>query len=311
MRPPGLLAALALAAGAFAHMSAAPALAQGAGSASTIVLRLPPSPRGFALGAAMAAVADPFALEFNPAVISGAGARGAASFQALPMDVAAGAAVLGFRAPGGGAAVSLRFVDYGEIEVVEPDPGLPTGTPTGATATGGELTASLGYAARVGPIRLGAAGRWLRLDVAGLTDDAFAADVGAFLEAAPGLAFGAAAQNLGPAVEAGRPAPLPLTLRVGARLDRRVGALDAMLAVEARRREERNGLGVGLEVGGGGPALRAEGRLGYESRAASGDAYAALVFGAGARVDRLSVDFAYRALGPLGSTRQFGVSFAF
>ncbi|HUG40206.1 MAG TPA: hypothetical protein VMM12_06970 [Longimicrobiales bacterium] len=291
------------------------ATAQGAGSASTIVLRLSPSPRALALGAAMAAVADAFAVEFNPAALAigpaGGRARAGASYQDLPVDVAAGAAVLGFAAPGGAAALSVRFVDYGDVEVVEPTPGLPIGTPTGAIATGGEVTALAGYAFAVGPVRLGVAGRWLRVDVAGLTDDAFAADVGALVAPREWLAIGAAVQNLGPDVEAGRAAPLPTTFRAGARVSRGLGPLDGMLALEGRRREERNGLGVGLEIGAGAPSLRAEARVGYESRGAAGDAYSRLVFGAGIRADRLGLDFAYRALGPLGSTRQFGLSFIF
>jgi hypothetical protein len=286
-------------------------LGQGAGSGATTVLRLAPSPRGLALGGAMAAVADAFALEFNPAAVGLGPAAAAASFQALPVDVTAGAAVLGFAAPGGAAAVSLRFVDYGEVDVVEEQPGIPVGSPTGGTATGGELTAVAGYAFAAGPVRLGVAARWLRLDVAGLTDDAVAADLGAVLEARDWLALGAVVQNLGPDVEAGRAAPLPTTMRAGARITRTLGPLDALLAVEGRRREERNGLGVGLELGAGPPSLRAEGRIGYETRGAAGDAYSRLVFGGGVRVDRLAVDFAYRALGPLGATRQFGLAFSF
>lgn len=289
----------------------ATALAQGAGSASSTVLRLAPSPRALALGGAMAAVEDVFAVEFNPAAVRGAPTRAAATFQALPMDISAGAAALSFAVPRGTAAISLRFVDYGDIDVVEEGVGTPVGVPTGATATGGELTAVAGYAVTAGPVRLGMAGRWLRVDVAGLTGDAFGADLGALFRPARWLAVGAAVQNLGTDVEAGRAAPLPLTVRAGASARREVGPLDGLLAIEARRREERNAFGIGVELGVGGPALRAEGRIGWESRAADGDAYSRLVFGGGVRLDRVAVEFGYRALGPLGSTRQFGVSYAF
>lgn len=304
MRTPLLATALLLAA-------AFPVAGQGAGSAATVVLRLVPSPRGLALGGAMSAVGDAFALEFNPAATGLAPARAAAAYQALPVDVVAGAAAFGFGAPGGAAAFSLRFVDYGEVDVLEEGGGSNVGVPTGVTATGGEVTALGAYALVAGPLRLGLAGRWLRIDVAGLTDDAFAADLGALLTPVEWLALGIAVQNVGPDVEAGRAAPLPTTVRVGTRLSRAMGPLQALLAVEGRRREERNGLGVGLEVGAGSPSLRADARVGYETRGAAGDAYSRLVFGGGVRVDRLGVDFAYRALGPLGATKQVGLSLLF
>jgi hypothetical protein len=90
-----------------------------------------------------------------------------------------------------------------------------------------------------------------------------------------------------------------------------LGPVVGLLAVEARHREARTVMGAGLEVGVGGGAFEALGRLGYESRAASGDGYSRFVFGGGVRVERLVVDLAYRALGPLGATRQVGVSYRF
>ena len=307
-RAAGTLLALAAAAGSAV---ATPLAAQGAGSAASTVLRLAPAPRALALGGAMAAVADPFGLESNPALTGRTGgAAAAASYQALPVDVTAGAAVFGGGVPGGAAALSFRFVDYGDIEVVE-EGTPPVGVPTGETATGGELSALAAYAFDAGPVRLGVAGRWLRMDVAGLRDDALAADVGALIAPLDALALGVAVQNLGGDVRAGRAAPLPTTVRAGARLSGTLGPVETLLAVEGRRREARNGLGLGLEIGAGGPALRGDVRIGYESRAAAGDAYSRLVFGAGVRVERLTVDFAYRALGPLGATRQFGIALLF
>jgi hypothetical protein len=206
---------------------------------------------------------------------------------------------------------STRFVDYGEIEVIEPDPTLPIGHPTGATATGGELTTLVGGVMKRGPLALGLAARWLRLDVAGLVDDAFAVDAGVALTAATWLDLGASVQHLGGEVEAGRAAPLPRTVRLGAALRRDHGPVAALLAVEARRREERSGVGLGLELTSGSETIEAVARLGYESRAAPGDAYARFVFGGGVRVERVTVDLAYRALGPLGATRQVGISYRF
>lgn len=290
----------------------ATAAAQGAGSAASTVLRIPPAPRPLALGNALVAVDDAWAFEYNPAAVAVDGLTLAAGYQTLPVGAAAGAAVImspvrhGFT-----LGASTRFVDYGHIDVIEPDPTLPIGHPTGETATGGELTALVGGLIRRGPVRIGLAARWLRLDVAGLVDDAFAMDGGVALAAAPWLELGASIQNVGEKLEAGRAAPLPRTIRAGAALRRPHGPVDGLLALEARRREGRTGVGAGLEVASGGDAIQAMARLGYESRAAAGDAYSRFVFGGGVRVERLTVDVAYRALGPLGATRQVGVSYRF
>ena len=304
------LAAIGLvAAGIFG--SPAPAAGQGAGSAASTVLRIAPAPRPLALGNAMTAVPDAFALEYNPAAVWGGAAEVVAAYQTLPVGATAGSAAL--RLPGDRLTfgLSLRFLDYGQVEVVEPDPTSPVGTPTGGTASGGELTALAGLAYRLGPVRIGVAGRWLQLEVAGLRDAVAAADAGLLWSPLEWLALGASVQNLGQDVEAGRASPLPRTLRAGARVDRQVGPVQTMVAVEARRREARTGVGVGLETGLGGPELGAVLRLGYESRPSEGDAYAPLVFGGGIRLDRLSVDLAYRALGPLGSTTQVGLGYRF
>lgn len=286
--------------------------AQGAGSGASTVLRIPPAPRPLALGNAMVAVSDAWALEYNPAGAVADGPIAAAGYQALPVGASAGAAV--FVAPVRAAltlGVSLRFVDYGQIEVLEPDPALPIGHPTGETATGGEQSILASGSVRWRSLRFGLAGRWLRIDVDRLADDVLAADAGVAVAVTPWLDLGAAVQNLGPDIEAGRAAPLPRTVRAGASVRRGVGAVDALLAVEARRREARTVFGTGLEMGVGGDGFAALARLGYESRAASGDAYSRVVFGGGVRVDRVGVDLAYRALGPLGSTRQVGVSYRF
>jgi hypothetical protein len=305
--------ALAIAAVLVGHAAAAPpaALGQGAGSGASTVLRIPPAPRPLSLGNAGVALPDPWSLEYNPAAAPRAPVL-AAAYQELPLGIPAGSVTFVNSGIGRWSwGFSARFVDYGEIEVIEPDPSLPVGRPTGATVQGGELTTLAAVSAGFGPVRVGVAGRWLRLEVAGLWDDAFAADVGVTLAAARWLDVGAAVQSLGTELEAGRPAPLPRTVRVGAAARRPMGPVRGLLAVEARSREARTGVGAGLELATGGPGIEAMGRVGYESRAAAGDAYSRFVFGGGVRVDRITVDLAYRALGPLGSTRQVGVAFRF
>lgn len=299
-----LLGAAAVLAGA------APVAGQGAGSSASTLLRLAPGPRALALAHAFVAVRDPLALEYNPAAVTVGGLT--ASYQQLPVDASAGGTTVTFPAGPAALGVSLRFVNYGQIEVVESSGDLPVGQPTGELATGGELSALLGGGVRVGPVRLGLAGRWLHLDVAGLADDALVGDAGVLVEPFRGVTVGASIQGLGSEVRAGRSAPVLRTVRVGAAIERWYGRLmKAILTVEGRERESRVGASAGLELRAGTSRMDAALRIGYETRPDPGDAFSQLVFGGGVRLEGLSVEFAYRALGPLGATRQVGLRYRF
>ncbi len=149
------LAAMALAAMALAAMALAPAplAAQGAGSGATTILRVAPGPVPLSLGNAWVAVRAPQAMEYNPAGLSGPGEVGA-SYQALPVGASAGSAILALPAGRLELGLSLRFLDYGTVDVIVPSGTLPVGERTGETATGGELSVLLGAAAPLGPVRL-------------------------------------------------------------------------------------------------------------------------------------------------------------
>ncbi|MFP4623250.1 MAG: hypothetical protein ACLFRX_03645, partial [Gemmatimonadota bacterium] len=268
-----------------------------------------PGPRALALGNAFVAVRDPLAAEYNPAALAGPAV--AASYQALPVEAVAGAAQVVVPLGDHALGASLRFLDYGEVAVLESGGDLPVGQPTGAVAGGGELSALLAGRVRLGPLQLGVAGRWLRQDVAGLTDDVVAADVGALLGVTGWLDVGASVQHLGPELAAGRSAPLPRTVRVGAAVRTHLSGVDVLVAAEAREREERRGAGVGLEIARRWDGVEAGLRLGLETRPEPGDAFAPLVVGGGVRLGRLGVELAWRALGPLGSTRQLGLRYRF
>lgn len=304
-----LLPAVAVVA-AVALVPVAPLAAQGAGSGATTILRVAPGPRPLALGNAYTAVRTPLALEYNPAGLTGPSVV-AASYQALPLEASAGSALLA--APLGRVTVgaSLRFLDYGDVAVVEPRGNVPVGSPTGETATGGEVSALVGGAISLGRLRVGLAGRWLRQDVAGLIDDVAAVDAGLLLGAAEWLDVGVAVQHLGPDLEAGRAAPLPRTVRLGAAARTRLAGSALLVTAEGRRREDRTGAGVGVEVSRAWGEAEAALRLGYETRPDPGDAFAPLVIGGGARLGALGVELAWRSLGPLGATRQLGVHYRF
>lgn len=290
--------------------AAAPLCAQGAGSGATTILRVAPGPVPLSLGNAYSAVRAPLALEYNPAGLDGPHGIGA-SYQALPADVSAGSAL--FTRAVGRLAVgaSIRFLDYGDIDEIERDGSLPIGTPTGETATGGEVSALAGVSMGFGRIRVGAAGRWLRQEVAGLSDQAVSVDLGALVAVTTGLDVGLSVQHLGPDVEAGRAAPLPRTVRLGAALRREVAGFDVLLTAEAREREERRGAGVGVELGRSWGDTGAALRVGYETRPERGDVYSPLVVGGGVDLGALGVQLAWRSMGPLGTTRQVGLSYRF
>lgn len=289
---------------------AIPVSAQGAGSSATTILRVAPGPRPLALGNAYSAVRAPLALEYNPAGLAGPSTI-AASYQALPADASAGAALLTTPIGRFTVGASLRFLDYGDVAVVESQGHLPVGRPTGATATGGEVSALVGGAVAAGRLRLGVAGRWLRQDVAGLVDDVVAMDAGLLLRVTDHLDLGAAAQHLGQEMGAGRAASLPRTLRLGAAVRGRLGGSDVLVTGEARQREERRGGAVGVELSRAWGDAEAALRLGYESRPESGDVFAPLVVGGGARLGALGVELAWRSIGPLGTIRQLGVNYRF
>lgn len=284
--------------------------AQGAGSGATTILRVAPGPRPLALGNAYSAVRSPLSLEYNPAGLAGPAGIGA-SYQALPVDASAGSAILAGSVGRATLGASLRYLDYGDVAVIEPDGNVPVGRPTGETASGGEVSVLLGGAVAVGPARLGLAGRWLRQDVAGLTDDVLAVDAGLLLSVTERVDIGAAVQHLGPDIEAGRSAPLPRTFRLGAAGRAEVAGLEVLVTGEVRQREERQGGGLGVELSRGWGDAEAALRLGYETRPDPGDAFAPLVVGGGVRLGPLTAEIAWRSLGPLGTTRQLGLGYRF
>lgn len=287
------------------------AAAQEPGTTSGQLLGLRVAPRPLALGGAYAALADdPLAMFHNPAAL--AVARGAVlAFQTLPLDADAGLAAAAIRLGPGALGMGLRFLDLGEIEVVEPDPTGVIGRPTGLTASAGDVAASLGYGLVVGIIRVGAVARVLHTAVADLSDSGAAFDVGVAAEPVPGLTLAAVLQNLGGELEAGRAASLPTAFRgaVGVALpagDR----VTARIGLEARVAEDRDALSGGLEMLYDAGAVRAMARAGIDGSVRSEDEAGPLVFGGGIELERFRLDYAYQTLGALGGSHHFSVGFA-
>lgn len=301
---------------------AAPAQAlgqTGAGTASAAVLRLDPAPGPLALGGAYAALAeDPMTLFYNPARLDPRSAGLGMAFQTLPLDAGAGSIATAFPAGPGTVGLGTVFLDYGEVDVVEPDPGSggERGVPTGERVGGGEVVIGAGYALPIGArLRLGLGLKLLRIQIAEAVGTGMAVDAGASMAVfGDRLVVSLAVQNLGPEMGAGRAAPLPTTVRLGTALRFEPGGAGRIaLGVEASRQAGEVRLAAGLESGyAAGEEARLVARLGYRSvvRAvgASGAARDPVVFGAGLRLGRYTIDYAHRPLGPLGTTHLFGMT---
>lgn len=289
------------------------AVAQDPGATAAAVLRVAPAPRPLALGGAYVPFADVLSVFYNPARLSAADPAAALAYRTLPVEAGIGSAALAARLGPGTFGFGAQFLNYGEIEVVEPDPstGGEIGLPTGERVGGGELVATAAYGVRLGGMfELGAAAKLIRLQLAEASASGAAFDVGAAVEGWDGrVALGGAVQNLGGDIGPGRESPLPRMIRAGAalRLEAPAG-LQAVLVAEAVEQGGAVSPLGGIEVGRVRPGAAIVGRLGYDGSAGEG-ARDPLVAGAGILLGGLALDYAFRALGPLGATHVFGVTF--
>lgn len=289
------------------------------------VLELAPAPRAAALAGAYAAGApeDPFAAFYNPAGIAGRAAPGvagsagwtvAAAYRRHVGDAHAGSAAARFGGLGGAAAVAIRYVDYGDVPELVPDPafGGERGMETGASVGASEVALSAAYGVELGPAVLAGAFDLVRTDIADLQDVAVSGSAGARVTAWDGrVALGLAAQHLGARAGPGRDAPLPRTYRAGAALVLGpASGVSLRLGADVAGPWDRLKPAAGAEVhvaGGDDVALLA--RAGWDGSTAEGDALDDVAFGGGLVVGSLVIDYAYRAVGVLGDAHQFGVRF--
>lgn len=314
-RRPAASSSLLAAALALACVAPAPAAAQDdAGTTATTLLGLTPSPRPLALGGAYAAVArDPLALFYNPARLALAGDAAHLGVAAYPADVTAGSIAGSWRIGPGALGVGVQFLDLGEVPEMVPDRrfGGQRGRPTGEEVGAGEAVVGAGYGASLGDgVHIGVAAKLLAVQIAEETATGVAFDAGAGYDVlADRVAVAVALQNLGGDFGVGRASPLPSTVRTGmtVRLGGRVGPR-ARLAADLLAREVGVSLATGIEAGFAlAPDRAAVVRIGYDGRR-RGVASTPLVVGGGVTAGRLSLDYAYRALEPLGVTHHFGLS---
>ena len=288
-------------------MIAAARLDAQAGASAAIVLELPASARAMALGNAYAAIGgDEAALFYNPAGLATIErAAGGLSVQRhLASSTLASLAVAASAGPGT-IALGLQVLDYGSEPEVVPDPayGGERGITTGADVSAQDLAVSLGYAATVGRLRVGATGKFVRQRVADRSGGVAAFDVGIAGDLARGLTIGAALQHLGPDLAvAGVAAPLPRQLRVAAMMPLPSAGPVALSATAQLTRPRESDM---LPSGGIEAAWRSSNGVRFVARAGAAarpdeSAASALTFGAGLAARHLALDYAWQGYETVG-----------
>ena len=321
MRPFRLLACAAL----VAALLAPPAASQSRRETGFTVLRLDASTRAAALAGAGALPGDdPTAVFYNPALLSPEMSGAAAlSYANLVLDVGSGAAVYARDVAGVTGAVGVRFVSYGEFE-------RSTGADAGDEGTFGasDVAVSASAAREVLPdLRVGGTVHALFSSVDDADASALAADLGVTVSVPDqALTLGASVHHAGLVLSSLGPTAdrLPLDVRLTATKRLQYVPLTVSLAATdlqaiegpssgadssfARRALDHLALGGELALGS---ALTV--RAGYNGRRANElDAggrldLAGASLGAGLRLRRVSVDYAYVGWSRFGGLHQFGV----
>lgn len=193
-----------------------------------------------------------------------------------------------------GFGAELNYLDFGKVSRTT----LSQPNGTGDRAGLDDLSFAAGYGRRLGPLAVGAAGKFFREAADRTTASGFAGDVGvlAALESMPGLSFGAALLNIGPDVKyQSLKQKLPATARAGAAYAFDAGGNANTASVEvSRTRTDSPILGVGVET----VFVKSVAfRLGYTTR---NDAGLGLTGGVGWLWDRFLMGYAFSPYGDLG-----------
>jgi hypothetical protein len=289
---------------------------------SAILLTLPASTRALGLGEAWGAIADDeSAIFYNPAQL--ARVRGwsiGGSLQNYIASTTLGAFAVAVPLKRGTLGFGLQLLDYGSADEVVPADGSAgqVGTPTGSTISAEDMAFTVGYGIAFGSrheLRVGAAIKYARQEVASYSGGAVAGDIGAAYSFINGWDVSAALQHMGSSLTlAAVSAPLPLTWRAAvAAPEMRANAFSLRPIAEVRQVSGADVTGVlGAEgswrTGTSGTLLT--GRLGYAFRGST-DAREPLTIGAGITLGRLQVDYAYEGFDLIGgATNRVGVRFA-
>jgi hypothetical protein len=289
---------------------------------AAVLLTLPASARGLALGDAWGAVIDDeSAIFYNPAQLARVRAFAVGvSLQNYIASTTLGAFAVAVPLKLGTVGIGLQLLNYGSADEVVPVDGSngQVGELTGSTVTAQDMAFTVGYAIAFGSrhqFRLGAAAAYARQEIATYSGGAFAGDAGAAYTLASGWDFSAALQHFGSNLTlAAISAPLPMTWRAAVAAPAITAKAFALRPMAEVRQIS------GAEVTG---VLAAEGawhsgtsgtaffvRAGYAFREST-DARLPLTLGAGVTLGRIQVDYAYEGFDLIGgATNRVGVRFA-
>jgi hypothetical protein len=216
-----------------------------------ILLLLPPSTRGLAMGETYPAMAaDPEAIFVNPALLQNArGMAGslqrygsASTFSSLSATTDVG---LGF---------GVQILEYAPVIITAAQEiGSAYGLSQRGPAAASEVVASIGYMRTFfGKVRLGVTGKWAQHWGAGFSDGVPAVDIGTAVNPFNWLNITAGVHNLGADLELGQleyDLPTRYTVYASTR-SRPVGPLDLAFAARAGLNEAEDPTGaLGMEAG--------------------------------------------------------------
>ena len=296
--------------------------AKASGTTGAAFLRDPFGARAAAMGGLQAASAEGAESLFqNPAALARlepeSPSEVAVGYDALAETAYQGAAAYA-RPLGREGALGAGFVDQSQSAQTSYD---ALGNATGKF-TPMDLAAGAGYARRLGGVAVGAGLKVVRSSIAGLTGTTAAADFGVLARHATDLGdgaldVGASVVNLGPPLKIGSTAdPLPLRARAGALWHAAPNfdaGLDIVLPVD---QDPYVALGVEARfpaamVGSSRPWV-ASLRGGYDqNRGRNVDGIAGVSVGGGLDLSSLRVDYAWVALGALGSANRVTLALRF
>lgn len=183
------------------------------------------------------------------------------------------------------------------------------GNPAGSySAT--DMAHTLGWAARYSDFRMGAALRFIRQSIAGVSGSAVAFDGGVQKDLSDLWTLGAGLANMGSDLKLGsQSAPLPRTERAGVGLRLFDGEFLAAGDVShVQSIGTRGHLGVQYRLlKGSGISVRG----GYTFPKNSDDAYSGAAWGMSLEFRSFRADFSYQPYGDLGNSFQFGLGYRF
>jgi hypothetical protein len=314
----------AVAALALVPFSAVGALAQTTNgeSRAAILLTLPSSTRGLALGEAWGAIADDeSAIFYNPAQLARVrGASVGGSIQRYIAQTTLGAAAFAIPLRRGAVAFGLQMLDYGSADeyTIADGTGGQLGSATGGSVTAQDIVLTGGYGISLGErraFRLGAAAKYVRQTVANYSGSSAAVDLGLAYTFVRGWDVAAAVQHLGADLRlAAVSAPLPWTWRASVAAPAMVTPTFSLRPIAEVRQSSGGTTAGALAAEGvwhpsvGGPVLAA--RAGFTFMG-NGEDRSPLALGGGVTLGRITVDYAYESFDALGgATHRVGIRFA-